>query len=81
MRYVYLILLIILVTAFIAFAVVNRGSVQVNFPMTQVQLSAPLFLVMLAVYVLGMFTGGSFFGFLRQSISKASEVRHHGHGH
>ncbi|WP_169977001.1 LapA family protein [Tautonia rosea] len=79
MRYVYLIILIVLIAAFLAFAVVNRSPVQVNFPMTEVQLSAPLFLVMLAVYVLGMFTGGSFFGFLRQSISKASEVGHHGH--
>ena len=76
MRYVYLILLILLVAAFVAFAIVNRNPVQVNFPFTQIQFSAPLFLVMIGVYVFGMFTGGSVFGFLRHSLERASEARH-----
>lgn len=75
MRYIYLFLLIVLVALFLAFAVVNGAQVQVNFPFTKVEFSAPLFLVMLGVYVLGMFTGGTFFGFLRRTVEHAAEKR------
>lgn len=76
MRIVYLILLILLLVIFAAFAVVNRPAVEVDFPFTDVQLTAPLFVVLAAVYLLGMLTGGTVIGFLRHSISRASEHRH-----
>ena len=80
MRYVYLLILIVLVVVIGAFAVVNRAPVQVNFPFSRAEVVAPLFLTMLAVYVLGMFTGWTVVGFVRQSIKKASEHhRHHSH--
>ena len=75
MRYIYLLLLIVLLVAFIAFAVVNRDPVHVDFPFARFEITAPLFLVMAGVYGLGMLTGWSFVGFVRKSIRRASEHR------
>jgi uncharacterized integral membrane protein len=77
MRFVYLFLLIVLLAAFLAFAVVNRAGVDVDFPFTDTQISAPLFLVLAAVYLLGMLTGGFVIGFVRHSIHRASRHPEH----
>lgn len=75
MRYLSLALVILLFGAFIAFAVVNRAAVEVNFPFAETHFEAPLFLILFAIYVLGMFTGGAFFGFIRSSIERAAVLR------
>ena len=66
---------VMLVVAFIAFAVVNRDPVQVDFPFVRLDITAPLFLVMAGVYGLGMLTGWSVVGFVQKSIRRASEHR------
>ncbi|RUL89051.1 LapA family protein [Tautonia sociabilis] len=75
MRHVDLAIVILLLVVFVAFALVNRETVDVQLPFVEARLAAPLFLVMLGVSVLGMFTGGTVFGFVRHSIQRTSNRR------
>jgi uncharacterized integral membrane protein len=65
MRYVYLVVILLLTLAVLAFTFQNLASVTVAFLNTSVTL--PLALLVLTVYVLGMLTGGAVWGLVRSS--------------
>ena len=70
MRIVFLILLIGFVGLAAAFALQNFQSTTVVF--AGLQLTAPLAILIMLVYLFGMATGGGLFSFLRYSIYKAT---------
>ena len=63
MRWVYLAVIVILALATLIFALQNLQSVTVSF--LRLQLSAPLAVLIIIVYLLGMATGGSAWALLR----------------
>jgi len=63
MRWVYLIVIAVLALAILIFALQNFQSVTVSF--LRLQLSAPLAVVIVIIYLLGMATGGSAWAFVR----------------
>lgn len=70
MRYVFGLLLIVFLAAIAVFAVQNTQVVSVRF--LNWSMSAPFALIAVAVYVLGMLSGGTVAGFLRRSIREVS---------
>ncbi len=70
MRYAYLSLVIIFVAILLVFALSNLASATLSFLGWQV--TAPLGFMILAVYALGMITGGSVLSFLRHSLHEAT---------
>jgi putative membrane protein len=66
MRIVYIVLFIVFVGAILIFAFQNLQAVTVSF--LGLSVSAPLAVVVLAVYLLGMVSGGAVMSFLRRSI-------------
>lgn len=78
MRALYWILVVSFSVIAIAFALQNLASVTISF--FGLSATAPLAATILAIYVLGMFTGGSVVSFLRHSIHKATAARSPGHG-
>lgn len=73
MRYVYLSLVIAFVVLLLIFALSNMASATVSF--LGWQLTGPLALMILAVYALGMVSGGGVLSFLRHSLHEATAKR------
>ena len=71
MRFVFGVILLIFLGAVGVFALQNTQSVAVRFLNWSV--SAPLALLSIAVYFLGMISGWSVVGFLRSSLSRVTE--------
>ena len=75
MRWVYLILLLVIVTVFVVFVVQNHENETVLF--FNQRLTAPLSLFFVAVYFLGMWSGGTVVGFLKRAYHHATEHEEH----
>jgi uncharacterized integral membrane protein len=73
MRYVYMVLVVLGTLAVLLFMVQNLASVTVSFMSTRVTM--PIWLVVVAVYVLGVITGGALWSLLRASVRGAFERR------
>jgi lipopolysaccharide assembly protein A len=71
MRYVYMALTLLVTTLIVVFAFENLASVTVSF--FSIRITMPLSLLILLVYVLGMFTGGFVVSLLRVLIQGASK--------
>jgi lipopolysaccharide assembly protein A len=71
MRFLQATILIVFLAAVAAFALQNNGLTRVAFLAWEV--SAPLSLLIVGVYLLGMISGGAVFGFVRRSIRRVSE--------
>jgi uncharacterized integral membrane protein len=65
MRWIYLAIIVVFVAAMIIFAVQNLETVTITF--FKINVSLPLALLTIIVYLLGAVTGGSLFAFLRRS--------------
>ena len=71
MRWVYLVLLLAVVAVVVAFLVENTENATVN--LFNKSLTAPLSWFFIAVYFLGMWTGGTVVGFVRRTYHRATE--------
>ena len=71
MRWVYLALLLVIVTMFVAFIAQNHKNETVTF--FNQRITAPLSLMFVAVYFLGMWSGGTVVGFVKQAYQHATE--------
>ena len=71
MRWIYLVLLLAVVTIIVAFLVENNENATVN--LFNKSLTAPLSWFFIAVYFLGMWTGGTVVGFVRRTYHRATE--------
>jgi uncharacterized integral membrane protein len=71
MRWVYLILLLVIVTIIVVFIVQNHESQTVMF--FNQKFTAPLSLIFVAIYFLGMWSGGTVVGFFRRAYHHATE--------
>jgi uncharacterized integral membrane protein len=71
MRWVYLILLLAIVTVIVAFIVENNENATFN--LFNKSLTAPLSWFVVAVYFLGMWTGGTVVGFVKRAFRRATE--------
>lgn len=69
MRWFYLILIVLIAAATLAFCVQNRDLVTMSF--LQFSIRAPLAILTIVVYVLGAITGGSLYALLRKSVRGA----------
>jgi len=74
MRYVYLILMIMVTIIVLLFAFQNTPTTTVSFFSARVTL--PLWMIILATYVIGVLTGGSSLGFYACAASVGFRVRH-----
>jgi uncharacterized integral membrane protein len=70
MRWVYLVLLLVIVTVIVVFIAQNHESQTVMF-FTQ-RITAPLSFFFIAVYFLGMWTGGTVVGFVKRAYQHAT---------
>jgi uncharacterized membrane protein YciS (DUF1049 family) len=73
MRFVYLLILLVVLAAVVLFAVQNNE--EVNLRYFDRSLSATLPVLIAVVYVLGMLTGWTVVGFLRRSVRRVTERR------
>ena len=71
MRWVYLALLLVIVTVVVVFIAQNHESATVTF--LDRRLTAPLSLFFVAVYFLGMWSGGTVVGFVKRAYQRATE--------
>ena len=71
MRWVYLVLLLVIVAIIIAFLVENNDNATVK--LFNNSLNAPLSWFFIAVYFLGMWSGGTVVGFVRRAYQRATE--------
>ena len=71
MRWVYLVLLLVIVTVIVIFIVQNRENQEVNF--LNQKFTAPLSLIFVAIYFLGMWSGGTVVGFVKRAYHHATE--------
>ena len=71
MRWVYLVLLLAIVTIIVAFVAQNREDQTVLF--FNQKLTAPLSIYFVAVYFLGMWSGGTIVGFVKRAYQHATE--------
>jgi uncharacterized integral membrane protein len=69
MRWIYLAIIILFVFAIVVFAAQNFESVTISF--FRVNISLPLALLSVVVYLLGAVTGGSLFALLRRSYAQS----------
>jgi lipopolysaccharide assembly protein A len=69
MRWIYLAIIILFVFAIVVFAAQNFESVTISF--FRVNISLPLALLSVVVYLLGAVTGGSLFALLRRSYDRS----------
>jgi len=74
MRDLYLVLLLALAAVVFLFKFQNLGSVKVQF--LSARLTLPLSLLLLAVYVLGMLTGGTLMSLVRTWVHGATTKPH-----
>jgi uncharacterized integral membrane protein len=70
MRWVYLVLLLIVVTITVVFVAQNREDQTVAF--FNQKITAPLCFYFIAVYFLGMWSGGTVVGFVRRAYRQAT---------
>jgi uncharacterized integral membrane protein len=70
MRWVYLILLLVIVTIVVVFIAQNREHETVLF--FNQRITAPLSIYFVAVYFLGMWTGGTVVGFVKRAYQHAA---------
>ena len=73
MRFVYFLILLIVVTAVVIFAVQNNQSVTLQYFDRSITSSLPLLIA--AVYLLGMVSGWTVVGFLKRSLRRVTERR------
>ncbi len=71
MRWVYLVLLVVIVTMIVVFFAQNRENETLKF--FNQSITAPLYLFFVAVYLLGMWTGGTVVGFVKRAYRHATE--------
>ena len=71
MRWVYLILLLVIVAVIVVFVAQNYESQTITF--FNQRLTAPLSVFFVAVYFLGMWSGGTVVGFVRRAYQHATE--------
>ena len=71
MRWVYLLLLLAIVAIIVVFVVQNKEHTTVQF--FDQSLTAPLSWFFVAVYFLGMWTGGTVVGFVKRAYHRATE--------
>jgi uncharacterized integral membrane protein len=71
MRWVYLILLLVIVTMIVVFIVQNHELETVTF--FNQRFTAPLSLIFVAIYFLGMWSGGTVVGFVKRAYQHATE--------
>jgi uncharacterized integral membrane protein len=69
MRWIYLAVIILFVIAIVVFAAQNFETVTVSF--FRMNISLPLALLSVVVYLLGAATGGSLFALLRRSYNRS----------
>ena len=70
MRWFYLVLLLVIVTMIVVFIAQNHENQTVTF--FNRKMTAPLSLFFVAVYFLGMWTGGTVVGFFRRAYQHAT---------
>lgn len=73
MRNVSIVLFLLVLIAIVIFAIENRGSVPITF--LGMSLNAPMVLIVVSMYILGMITGGSFVSYLKRSYRRATDSR------
>jgi uncharacterized integral membrane protein len=71
MRWVYLVLLLVIVTIIVVFIAQNRENQTVAF--FNQSITAPLAIYFVAVYFLGMWSGGTVVGFVKRAYQHATE--------
>ena len=71
MRWVYLVLLLVIVTIVVVFIAQNRENQTVLF--FNQRFTAPLSLIFVAIYFLGMWSGGTVVGFVKRAYQHATE--------
>ena len=71
MRWVYLVLLVVIVTMIVVFVAQNRENETLMF--FNQSITAPLYVFFVAVYLLGMWTGGTVVGFVKRAYHQATE--------
>lgn len=71
MRWVYLILLLVILAIIVVFVVQNNENTTVQF--FNQSLTAPLSWFFVAVYFLGMWSGGTVVGFVKRAYHRATE--------
>ena len=71
MRWVYLVLLLVIVTMIVVFFLQNHENQTVTF--FKQRITAPLSLFFVAVYFLGMWSGGTVVGFFKRAYQHATE--------
>ena len=71
MRWVYLVLLLVVVTVIVVFIAQNHEKQTVMF--FNQSITAPLSLIFVAVYFLGMWSGGTVVGFVKRAYHQATE--------
>ena len=71
MRWVYLVLLLVIVTIVVVFVAQNREDQTLAF--FNQRLTAPLSIFFVAVYFLGMWSGGTVVGFVKRAYRHATE--------
>ena len=69
MRWVYLVLLVVIVTIIVVFVAQNRDNETLMF--FNQSITAPLYVFFVAVYLLGMWTGGTVVGFVKRAYKQA----------
>jgi lipopolysaccharide assembly protein A len=70
MRWFYLVLLLVIVTIIVVFIAQNREDATVTF--FNQRLTAPLAVFFVAVYFLGMWSGGTVVGFVKRAYKHAA---------
>jgi uncharacterized integral membrane protein len=70
MRWVYLVLLLVIVTMIVVFIAQNNESQTVTF--FKQKITAPLSIFFVAVYFLGMWSGGTVVGFFKRAYQHAT---------
>ena len=70
MRWVYLVLFLVIVTMIVVFIAENRENETVKF--FNQEITAPLSLFFVAVYFLGMWSGGTVVGFVKRAYQHAT---------
>ena len=71
MRWVYLVLLLVIVTIIVVFVGQNRENETVLF--FNQKITAPLSIFFVAMYFLGMWSGGTVVGFVKRAYQHATE--------
>jgi uncharacterized integral membrane protein len=70
MRWVYLVLLVVIVTIIVVFIAQNRENETVSF--FNQRFTAPMSIFFVAVYFLGMWSGGTVVGFFKRAYQHAT---------